>query len=377
MSEVNGFQASAQFTKYTPGRLLRLEVREWFGNHALAFLDYPVPRTSVQKIPKEGTPMVARWGRISTGRRNFYGYVNHHEIIEQESDFAIMRIWCIGTSLPMNQPRTKKWGTVTQTSIAQAVAKRYNMRCVISKKIKVSNWTQTAESDFAMLNRLAAATGQRFWVDGTTLYFVDPLALLNRTANSVPTFRLNGRPSDSLLGVKIVSGSLVPRDFENAITEVLGTGPNGAKIRSTSAQELKNRGLPVPKQTRTTIVGPSTPAEVKRIATAAGTSQEWSLAEVDVLGDLRNRVGSVVNLTGKSLHPEHSGRWLAKEVVSVVAKDSRGRVTSFENQMLLTRNSVNKLVVSKGGSKNAAKDLKSVIKNKQWTAPRLETEVIQ
>ena len=205
-TDFHGFQ-------HDPGMIYRAEIREGFDKHALLMIDYPAPRRKRNLVP-EGTPVSTTWGWSPMDLRTFYGYVNHHEIIEGSDGTQFLRTFCLGPSLPMNDPGQQSWEKVTASFIAARIATKWGLRSVINRSKRVLPYfSQGNESDFAMLKRLADLVGFQFWVEGTTLFFLDPVRMLQQPSGSfTPTFEMyrDGTDYDTLQDVKVTSGSMAP-----------------------------------------------------------------------------------------------------------------------------------------------------------------------
>ena len=141
----------------------------------------------------DNAPVQITWGRQPQTIMTWYGYVNHHKmatIADSGTHNLQYTYYCIGTSKPMNTVASKAWGSVTPTYIAQQMAAKYSLRCVVTSTTWVlTNEVQANETDFQYMNRVASKTGYRFWVSGGTMYFIDPAVVLVATSTQlVPNY---------------------------------------------------------------------------------------------------------------------------------------------------------------------------------------------
>lgn len=322
---------------YALGRVRRFEVREGVGVHQIAIIDVILPKT-MTSVPPEGTPVSVRWGRLPEVR-TFHGYVNHHEV-SNEGRLPNLRVYLIGTSLPLNSTNPTTWGPVSGSYVAKTVAERHGLRAVVSKCNEIlPHWTQGIESDFAMMGRLAERVGVEFWVDAATLYFLDPSQLTARVNFLGGVTHLGrsgaGVGENNLLTFETISGSLAPGIGVPEVTDVYGMDNTGQVIRATSAKSLKDLGLAVP--SNKSIVGDtiSSPFEAQKVVDASTNRGRWVSASVTIRPDPKLRTGSVVNLDGPLVRDTHRGLWSVKSVVNVIRPAAQRAWTS---ELLVTRN---------------------------------------
>lgn len=363
---------------YDLGVTQRVEVREGFSKHELAIIDYPSPRNLSTSVVPEMTPMTLQWGESPQAVRTFYGYVNHHEIVET-GDTSMLRVFCLGTSLPMNDPNPSSWSQVSASFIAKTVAARHGLRSILHQsKTVLPYWAQGTESDFAMMNRLADTSGYRFWVDGSTLYFLNPDVLIRTPQTSfVPVFTMNrdGRSVDSLQSIYVIAGSLAPTASAATIQEVYGIDANtGALIKSSSAATLADRGMTAPSQR--TIAGKSVDslAEARVITDASASLGSWVTTQVSLNSASMVHPGDLVNLQGAALHTDYQGYWLVSHGIHVISQDVNGAMTLLSD-MELTRNQADHALFTLSSTlKSARAEVPAVLRNgKQWESEVLES----
>jgi len=186
---------NAAFNGVRPnGTITRFELRQHYEQHSLAIVDMTVPnvllRTTGGALYPEMTSVQLRWGRSASEQSMFYGYVNHPEVLTDSSGNPTVRYLCLGTSLRMNGTQPRSWTKISPSFLAVEIARKYRLRALLHRSRRtLTSFTITTETDFQALKRLAAETGYRLWIDGGTVYFIDPNVLLTGAATSfVPQY---------------------------------------------------------------------------------------------------------------------------------------------------------------------------------------------
>lgn len=296
------------------GAITRLEVRQAYEKHTLVALDLTVP-TSLLRVTSgalypEMTPVVINWGRSSTETTRFYGYVNHPEILTDDLGNATVRYLCLGTSLRMNATDPRGWTGVTASLVAAEIARKYRLRALLHKSgRKLTTFTIRSETDFQSLQRLAAESGFRLWVDGATVHFVNPTVLIQSAATTfVPVY-------SNVTDFSITPGTLVPRTG-GIVTEnvVRGRNPTTNKAFTVkSGTVLKTR--PDDTEGFTPPIVKVLPGEVTTYAEAqdrlaiANRLQNWLTASVQLPGAPLIRPGSLISIDGPKVPVDHIGIW--------------------------------------------------------------------
>lgn len=360
---------------YSTDSINRLEIREGFSKHGLAIVDFPVPRSALSGTVAEGTPMFVKWGNGPLDVRTFYGYVNHSETVT-DANQSFLRYFCVGTSLPLNEPNPSSWSDVSASFIAKEVATRHGLRAVVSRAPNVlPYWTQGNKSDFAMMKALAEHTGFRFWVDGSTLYFVDPLVLV-RNFQYAPSLVMHGQKTDNLKSIHVVSGSLAPRGGSRAaIKHVYGLDANAkALIEASSAKPLADRGLAAPQHREISTVTVDSLEEARRVVESAAMTTDWVTTEAQVEGNSRLRVGGLAVLSGGALHREYHGRWLVSGMTHVLEPGNSGE-WQFTSELELSRNQQDEAFFSlSSGNESASREVPAALRrNSYWESQILES----
>jgi len=364
---------------YNLGRILRSEVREAVGKHALLMLDFVIPRGPLRVYVPESTPIAYRYGFTTPGEsRHFHGYVNHHEIIDGTDTERVLRLFCLGTSLPFNEPHPSSWRHVTGSHVAGQIAARHRLRAVMHKSPEVlTYWAQGQETDFAMMQRLCERTGFRFWVDGPTLFFLNPERLVTSPRlRFIPTLRMDDRRSDDIKSIHVIAGSLAPRaDGGPAVREFFGLDDRtGALIKASSANAMTDRGLAIPKHK---IIHPETvrdAAQARVLSQAQALRSHWVTAHADLTGHPALRVGDVVDLRGRSLHHDYEGVWAVEGVTHVVERTDIKQPPRLSTEIDISRNQATRQhVASQTPLNSTPKNVSVGLRNGVWESQALES----
>lgn len=367
---------------YDLGRILRSETREAVGKHALLMLDFVIPRGPQRVYVPEHTPIAYRYGFTTpTESRRFYGYVNHHEIIDGPDTERVLRLFCLGTSLPFNEPHPSSWRHVTGSHVASQIAARHRLRAIMHKSPEVLGyWAQGHETDFTMMQRLCERTGFRFWVDGPTLFFLNPERLVTTPQlRFIPTLRMDKQRSDDIKSIHVVAGSLAPRaNGGPAVREFFGLDDRtGALIKATSANAMTDRGLTLPQHK---VIHPQTvrdAAQARVLSEAQALRSHWVTAHVDLTGHPALRVGDVVDLRGRSLHHDYEGTWAVEGVTNVIDRADIHQQPRLSTEIEISRNqSTRQFIANRTPLNNSPRTVTAVLRNGIWESQVLEATYV-
>lgn len=383
---VGEIQCFISMDGYDLGSPQRVEIREGFGKHTVVMADFEWPRTTLKfGVPPELTAMKLDWGIQPTDVRTFYGYVNHHEILDEfhamKRSFARVRVFCVGTSLLMNQPSTRSWTSVTPSYVCRLLARQYGMRSVIHQSKYVESYIgQGTLSDFALLKKLADDTGFKLWVDGSTLQFLNPEVLISTPqATFVPSFTMNRIDgiTDSLKKVKVIAGSLAPRDQDSSVVNVFGIDMNtNVPIKLTGAQTFETYSMTAPTRTVVHPNGVSSLEEARKVIEAAVWNNVWAEMRADVSPVSNLRPGDICNIGGTALHPDYQGIWLVNGATHVMSRWSPFGY-GMTSELDLTRNQQDRSKFQlKSGLIGVRKVVPCVTQNGVWKAQAMEDVIV-
>lgn len=323
---------TAQYQAQKPlTRLRRVVVTQKFGNHTLAFLDYRFTDRKQYVLPREGTPFSARWGAAPLNLGTFYGYVNHYESTASDTGQSQTRMVALGTSQRMNSMTPSTWSDITASTIARDMAKRYKMRSVIHNHPWVmDNWTTGPRTDWRALKDLADEIGYLFWVDGPTLYFLDPTKIL-ASASTLSTPRI--RNSDILGPVKVLGGTNIPGLQERTERRVIyGLDYTTNELFEANAGDtsLPTSVLPV-NVTNFSQAGQVTSAATRR-------EGDYYTVKMTVKGNAGLFPGRLFQVNSGRVNTDQEGLWVVAEAVhTVTSKD-------FTTELIATRGTESVLV---------------------------------
>ena len=304
---------------------LDIELRQCWGQHDVFYIRIEYQRMlklNARAIWPNNSPIRVIWGAGAGNVQTWYGYVNHHTIdANSDSGSTAMQVTysCIGTSKPMNTDKTRTWGEVTGTYIAKKIAGEYGFRAILS----TTNWVlpyevQSNESDFHFLNRIADKVGYRFWVSGGTLYFIDPIVILQGSGGqAVPQYYLDKSVLylDTIRNFNLSIGDNIPGGAQTVRT-IYGIDETTGQpfhLKASNATATSNI-------TQITSEWPVTSRnEAQNIVDAwQGRSQFWLAATAELYGTTYVYPGKLIYLSGNQLNNEAWGYWIVSSADHVL-----------------------------------------------------------
>lgn len=293
--------------------LQRITVRQKFSNHTLAFLDYNVNSKFDYLLPPEGTPVQAAYGVSPLGVNIFYGYVNHYETITDDGSRAQVRLVAVGTSQPMNAVHPSSWTDVTRSSIAREIAARHRLRSVVhDHPYVVDNWATGTRSDFQALKALAEETGYRLWVDGATVWLLDPTKLL-QDASSMKSVPVSSR---DLRSSRVYGGSNIPGEILASKRRV----QFGLDYRTNEFFQSTSGDVARPAEMVTATA--NTFAQAQDIADAADRKeQDYYALKALSEGSARIYPGALLQVESGRVDTDRGGLWVTSEAEHVISVD--------------------------------------------------------
>lgn len=284
-------------------------------HHEVATIDLIDTKQSLQW--PSGTPVMLSWGEYPLGSCQMYGYVNHWEHDTLTLPRSTTTCVLVGATMPMKNEYMRNWGTVTGSYVAGVIARRYRFFPVIDKSTFLfENLMQSAERDFSFLVRLAKEIGYRFFVQGTTLYFVNSTRVIEQPGQLLPVVT-SDFPHASLLSFQPTIGEAVPGGRELANHTAMGIDPQTGNVIGQTSQLLQYSAFSapmIPQLDRFHTTRPLTSlAEVRRVVDAAvEVNRNWVTADAVVVGDARLRPGMAISINGSRLDSSLTGLWLVQ-----------------------------------------------------------------
>lgn len=290
--------------------LQRLEIRQKFNNHTLLLLDYDITSKRDYLLPPENTPVEVLYGMGPTNTGYGYGYVNHYETVTGKSGKAMTRMVVLGTSKVMDSVYPTSWTEFTRSGIVREIATRHRLRSVVNNHpAVVENWATGGRSDFQSLKALADEIGYQLWVDGATLWFLDPAQVV-RSASSVTTPRIRTRDQRN---VKVLGGSNIPGEMKATKRQMLYGIDSSTNefFEATSGSTLLSTEL------ATTPVDNFLDAQYAADA-ATRQQQDQAVLKATVAGNAVLAPGVVVNFEGSPASTDQAGLWVANSAEHVI-----------------------------------------------------------
>lgn len=314
---------------------LDIELRQCWGQHELFFIriEYPRQYTGIptMKLWKDNDPVQITWGRSPDNIQTWYGYVNHHKVNSNaDSGSRALQITyiCTGTSKPMNNDKTRTWGQVTPTYIARKIASEYGFRSVLTKTDWILPYeVQSNESDFKFLNRISDKVGYRFWVSGSTLYFIDPTVVLQGSVHEgTPVFYLDKKYTqlDTIRDFSMNRGDNIPGNTI-ATRSIFGIDDSSNNIYQVNAASNVTADIDYIWQGWS----PESADQAQRLVNAwQNRSQFWKHADAELYGTSSLYPGKLIYLTGMQLPAEAIGYWLVKSACHVAKASGTSKTSS-------------------------------------------------
>ncbi|WP_020142233.1 phage late control D family protein [Terracoccus sp. 273MFTsu3.1] len=313
--------------------VVRYETHAAFGKHSVNVLDL---RTGSARIAfPEWTPVVVDL-RVGATMDRWYGYVHHYGEVDdtRASDVSNQntRYTLIGTSLPLNEQRTRSWKNMTRSGVVREVARAHKFRTMVQRDGEILPFiAQAGNSDMALLQQMADESGYRLWVDGSTLRFIDPDTLLTgvRTLD-IRSFNKGGGPGtpDGIISWSTKAGSMVPRATGSAGAQsVYGLDRRTGTVVGAAVDQTPS-GLPSLTKIDTNSVVTGTGQAVSRASANSKKARAWVTAKAIVVCSPGVKPGDVIEVAGDRIKPYERGLWLVTGVSHRVLND--GSAAGFE-----------------------------------------------
>lgn len=366
--------------------VVRFEAVKAFGKHSMAVVDLAYPKAVAAAVSR---PWIApEWTPAEVTLRGslWVGYVHHGGVVADVRDRAgaVVRYTLIGTSLPMNEQRNRAWKNCSASSIVRDIAREHRLRSVITPhRSIIKYYAQAGVSDWKVLQDMATRTGQRLWVDGSTVTFVNPSLLLEGVqALQVPNFsqdRVFGL-RDTLYAFSSKAGTMVPRPGGPTSKQVVfGVDPRtGSPIKALGATSLGD-GSPVGSSPVLTQIGGSRISSMAQaadhVAAQVTNTAGWITATAVVVASPEIVPGTIVNISGSKIPVDQTGRWIVTEVRHTYLADMSQSVDPYKTTLELERDRFyGPNITSATRTSNTRDSVPAKIRNGYlWEADYLET----
>jgi hypothetical protein len=278
-----------------------LTIRQKFSNHTVASLDYRINSKREFLLPPENSLVSVRWGKTPNNLQTLYGYVNHYETVTTGLGEAT-RMVVVGTSRAMNSVTPAAWMDTTRSQIVRDIAKRWKMASVVSPHpFVLTNWASGTRTDWQLLKALADEAGYHLWVDGPTVWFLDPENYLKTAASMHP---ITFRPGE-IQDIQVLGGAYIPGEFEGSSRRVqYGLDYHANELFKATSGDPKYPTTVIP----TTAV---TYADAQSSASAADRQERAQyVLKATVAGRAAVRPGSLIRVESGRVNTDQAGIWL-------------------------------------------------------------------
>jgi phage protein D len=258
------------------------------------------------------------------------------------------------------------------------VGRENGLRTVISPSARrLTYWAQTGESDFKLVNDLASETGYRFWVEGSTLYFLDPrILLLGQKVQDIPVFSKNQTPGlyDTLQSLSILTGTMIPRSNGAASTSVISglDAKTGKVIKASSASDT---GIGTFLNSISTARAVDNYADAQALMEARTlASRGWITMQAEIYGTAKVAPGTLIGISGSSISSDNKGRWMVTGTKHVINRDKSNTGLMFTTTVDAERDQPYAVTFRSDANKRFKFDtVPAVLRNKQfWESSLLE-----
>lgn len=363
------------------GRVRRAEVLEGFGKHDVVLVDFPYGNAFTAVAP-ERTPVRITWSRSRGDTlRQFQGYVNHTERITPErggtAEYGLLRFVLIGTSQPLNRVNPRSWTDTTGSAIVKSIAHDHRLRAVVTKSSRrIPYWATGKDTDFLSIKALAERDGNRVWVSGGTIFYIDPNVLVRYPVDTPYSFVANGTSRDTLISHGKVTGSMVPGTAASKTALVYGIdGSTGTLLHQTSDAERQRLGLPAAGYSEVYPLAVGSFREAREAVESRVNTGNWSTltARLALSGSIKT--GRLVNLGGAIVTEDVQGDWLVSSASHVFdAADTSGRVLMYSDVELTRNNTAGLTYRNQRNLSGALEEVPAVIRsNNKWESSVLES----
>lgn len=170
--------------------LQRISLEEKENTHGLMVLDFTglSPELITEYIDK---PVMVNISFPNLGDTTFTGYVVYLEPVSVTKDglvnsspFQIVRMYCLSASYVMKSRRSRVWEGVTLPDIVKNFSDSYKFSMSVPQdSYRFKRLTQSGQSDWEFLTKVAGSLGYSVFVEGTHIHVWDPFQALGRRSS--------------------------------------------------------------------------------------------------------------------------------------------------------------------------------------------------
>jgi hypothetical protein len=228
-----------------------------------------------------------------------------------------------------------------------------------------------------LVNDLADETGFRFWVEGTTLYFLDPrILLVGQHTQDTPVFNKNQQAGiqDSLQSLSILTGTMIPRSNGTTGTSAI-SGLDAKTGKVIKASSTADSGTAAFLNNITTVRAVDNYADAQALMEARTlASRGWVTMTAVLYGTARVTPGTLVGIGGNSVSADNKGRWMVTSTKHVINRDNKSTGWIFTTTVDAERDQPYAVTFRSDANKRFKFDtVPAVLRNKQfWESSLLE-----
>lgn len=271
-----------------------------------------------------------RWG-ADAQQSSFYGYVQTAGMVENRTGRSgtdnVVQFQCLGATSTMQNGEGRSFPGMSADNVARSIIKPYHLAAVTDPSTyKFPNLVQARLTDWQFLCKLARSIGYVLTSDKVTVYFIDPLKVVQNTGYSVGIYSVtSGAANPNLInGVMNVGAKNNVGLFTNTI--VRGVDALGVMVQGSGSYDTRKSllGKDTIEPTTTRFDQSMQPCDAKHaqvIANAANRPELWPLQyNLVAKGDGRLRPGVLTSIhVGDN---DISGLWLVRSVCHYLGRDT-------------------------------------------------------
>jgi hypothetical protein len=311
-----------------PYRLSHFRYTQAKYQHELAYLTFNEWDTSIDFI-KPGIPVDFEI-KDPKGLKKFYGYVHHVEPHKTPGSDNVTVV-VIGASYVLKQSRQEVYKNITASDLAVSIAKKHNFSYGVTPHPRVyPQISQSGQSDWQLLVKIARQCGYSLRVENTELYFKPLDEDFLKYKSEAPRFYMND--ANNPKGSTIYSFNPIIGEtlgFDDAGGSKSATAVSGITLsESESNFAVTRQKIDVPMRTArseeffdrydtSTVVTDYASAIYEAEAADLLTRYPYR-ASVEVLGNTALRPNMPVYLEG--VGADYSGYWTVLETEHVIDK---------------------------------------------------------
>jgi phage protein D len=278
--------------------------------------------------------------------------------------------------------KIKSWTTgATYSYIAKNIAYSYGFNAVVDPTFKQIDYVlQNKETDFMFLARIATEIGYTFFVDGTTLFFINPLHALETTSGKgVPLLNMDryARSMDNLTewvpDNQIDSGADVSRKVfsfnpnTNSVIEATNQYLNFTAFDDEDYKPTTSSMILLTDQAANSYQDASDYARFNALVNA-----KWITSELKCLGDARIKPGALVNIQGDAIIDGSNGYWFVNNATHhIIVNAANPQMTQYYVTSSVSRDQIYDTNIAVDSVWKEVRSTDSKLISGNWKATRI------